>query len=417
MEIVKRIVAKVLGNRKVTWVLLWFLSRYINRPLWLHVGAAKTGTKTLQWDIFPHHPQVGYFGMYDGGRGRSPVCRYNLIELIFAHVCMRVTAKHFVIPQSTETVATMPAGTSGLARPNIYLLSNVSLCLFGPPRYTGYEPVTLPKAMRAKTKVLYVIRSEGSHLHSLWLELLSRRFSPGCARLAHYAADEFARASSADAPLELYEGAQAFFAARINVYKLRPFVEETLPAMGREIHVLPYELLAEKPKAYLNKISSLMGIDPEVTWKLYNNASGGRLPQISKAKVDAPGRRNTALRQRGVEFHRHFNHRVSTYDADPKLFFKTAEEYAATLPTKPLQAFTDALRGIKNNPSGSSRKDIRKLLLLEEPRFKAWITSGEKAKVEFSAETLARLREIRAPQNRWLAEKFNLGLKRYGYAM
>ena len=417
MGIVKRIVAKVLGNRKVTWVLLWFLSRYIDLPLWLHVGATKTGTTTLQYDIFPHHPQAGYFGIYDGGRGYSPAWRYNLIELAFARACMRVTGGYPDVQRPIRAVSfiAMSAGFSGLTRPNIYLISNEALSLLGPPRYTGYEPVTLPKAMRAKTKVLYVIRSEVSHLHSLWLELLSKRFNRGCASLAHHAADEFARISSADASLEIYDGAQAFFAARTNVYKPRPFVEETLPAMGKEIHVLPYEFFVEEPKAYLNKISNLMGIDPEVTWKLYNSASNVHHVPTSKAKVDAPGRRNVAMRQRGVEFHRHFNHRVSTYDADPKLFFKTAEEYAATLPTKPRRAFTDTLREIKNNPSSSRGEDIRKLV--EEPRFNAWITSGEVAKMGFSAETLARLREIRAPQNRWLAEKFNLDLKRYGYAM
>ena len=416
MGIVKRIVAKALKNRQVAWVVLWFLARHIDLPLWLHVGAAKTGTKTLQWDIFPHHPQVWYFGI--GGWGQSPLCRYNLIELILAHACKCVTTEHFSPNEPIRAVsfaAMSSAGFSGLARPNIYLISNEALCLVGPPRYTGYGPVTLPKAMRAKTKVLYVIRSEVSHLHSLWLELLSKRFNRACTLLAHHAADEFARISSADAPLESYEGAQALFSARINVCKPRSFVEETLPAMGKEIHVLPYELFVEEPKAYLNKISNLMGIDPEVTWKLYDNASDVRHVPSSKAKVDAPGKRNMAMRQRGVEFHQHFKHRISTYDADPKFFFKTAEEYAATLPTKPRQAFTDTLREIKNNPSSSRGEDIRKLI--GEPRFNAWMTSGEEAKMEFSAETLARLREIRAPQNRWLAEKFNLDLKRYGYAM
>ena len=417
MEIVKRIVAKALRNRQVAWVVLWFLGRYIDLPLWLHVGATKTGTTTLQHDIFPHHPQVGYFGKNDGGRGHSPAWRYNLIELAFAHACMRVTGGYPDVQRPIRAVSfiAMSAGFSGLTRANIYLISNEALSLLGPPRYMGYEPVVLPKATRAKTKVLYVIRSEVSHLRSLWLQLLSRRFNTDCDRLAFHAADKFVRVSSADASLEIYNGAQALFAARINVYKPRPFVEETLPAMGKEIHVLPYELLAEEPKAYLNKISNLMGIDPEVTWKLYNNASGVRHLQVSKVKADAPGRRNMDMRQRGLEFHRHFNHRVSTYDANPKLFFKTAEEYAALLPTKPRRAFTDTLREIKNNPSGSSGEDVRKLIA--EPRFNAWITSGEKAKVEFSAETLARLREIRAPQNRWLAEKFNLDLKRYGYAM
>ena len=417
MGIVKRIVAKALRNRQVAWVVLWFLARYIDLPLWLHVGAAKTGTMTLQHDIFSYHPQAGYFGKNDGGRGHSPAWRYNLIELIFAHAYMCIAGKYSGHHRPIEAVSftAMSAGFSGLTRPNIYLVSNEALSRSGPPRYTGYEPVTLPKAMRAKTKVLYVIRNEVSHLHSMWLQLLSQRLDPGCPRLAHYAANEFARVSSADASLEIYDGAQAFFAARINIYKPRPFVEETLPTMGKEIHVLPYELFVEEPKAYLNKISNLMGIDPEVTWKLYNNALDVRHVPFSKAKVDAPGKRNVAMQQRGVEFHQHFKHRISTYDADPKLFFKTAEEYAATLPTKPCRAFTDTLREVKNNPSGSSGKDICKLIA--EPRFNAWITSGEKAKVEFSAETLARLREIRAPQNRWLAEKFNLDLKRYGYAM
>ena len=415
MEIVKRIVVKALGNRQVAWVVLWFLARYINRPLWLHVGAGKTGTTTLQHDIFRHHPQAGYFGKYEGVWG-PPQWRYNLIELIFAYVCTRVTSEHFDhrIPRAVSFAA-MSVGISGLARPNIYLISNEALSCFGPSSYTEHEPVTLPKAMRAKTKVLYVIRSEVSHLHSLWLELLSGQFTSEHAHSEYYAADEFARVSSMDAPLKCYRYAHAIFFARTNVYEPRPFVEETLPAMGKEIHVLPYELFVEEPKAYLNKISSLMGIDPEVTWNLYNNVPDVRHLRPFKVGVDAPGRRNMAIQQRGLEFHQHFKHRASTYDADPKFFFKTAKEYAATLPTKPRRAFTDTLREIKNNPSSSRGEDIRKLV--EEPRFNAWITSGEVAKVEFSAETLARLREIRAPQNRWLAEKFNLDLKRYGYAM
>ena len=275
----------------------------------------------------------------------------------------------------------------------------------------------MPRAIIEKIKVLYVICSEVSHLHSLWLHMLHKRFIIEYTKyMAYQTVDEFSRVSSPDVGKKYFTSRTAYFGLiKLNIYKPRPLVEETLPAMGKEIHVLPYELFVEEPKAYLNKISNLMGIDPEVTWKLYDNASDVRHVPSSKAKVDAPGKRNMAMRQRGLEFHQHFKHSWTTYDADPKFFFKTAEEYAATLPTKPRRAFTDTLREIKNNPSSSRGEDIRKLI--GEPRFNAWMTSGEEAKMEFSAETLARLREIRAPQNRWLAEKFNLDLKRYGYAM
>ena len=298
---------------------------------------------------------------------------------------------------------------SGVTKPKLYLLSDEGILA------NTRKCEECQAAISGKSKVLYVIRNETSHLHSMWLEMLSQRFNSRYKNLEYHTADECARVSSADASLKCYGLTQAAFPEGANVYKPRPFVEETLPTMGKEIHVLPYELFVEEPKAYLNKISNLMGIDPEVTWKLYNNAPDVRHFQPFKMRVDAPGRRNVAMRQRGVELHRHFKHSWPTYDAAPKLFFKTAEEYAAILPTKPRRAFTDTLREIKNNPSGSSGEDVRKLIA--EPRFNAWMTSGEKAKVEFSAETLARLREIRAPQNRWLAEKFNLDLKRYGYAM
>ena len=376
---------------------LRILVRHIDRPLWLHVGAPKTGTSVLQCDIFPYHPQIGYCGKW-----------YPDIWRLCSHHTRAIEQVSFIKIWNYMALAGLNLSglthNSGITKPKLYLLSDEGIL-------TNLRKHKLCQtAISGKSKVLYVIRNETSHLHSIWLEMLSQQFNQGCRT-----ADEYARVSSADASLKFYGITQATLADGTNVYKPRSFVEETLPTMGEEIHVLPYELFVEEPKAYLNKISNLMGIDPEVTWKLYDNASGVRQSQVSKAKVDAPGKRNMAMRQRGLEFHQHFKHSWATYDADPKFFFKTAEEYAATLPTKPRRAFTDTLREIKSKPYGSSCWYIRKLIA--EPRFNAWMTSGEEAKVEFSAETLARLREIRAPQNRWLAEKFNLDLKRYGYAM
>ena len=413
MGIAKRIVIKAtaLWTRKVAWVVLWFLARYIDLPLWLHVGATKTGTTTLQHDIFSYHPQIEYFGMHNR-RDYYTGNRLNIVEAIFLDAFVKLFHVSWSVYYTSR--ARGLGRESNTTRAKLFLLSNESMSL------VCRRPFP-PKATHAKTKVLYVIRNEVNHLHTIWLASAYRRAYDGKTSLGFYTADDLARDAGLsitnETKLTTLPGypSRAIRIARENVYSPAEFIRKVGFRLGKELYVLPYELFAEEPKTYLDKISNLMGIDPKVTWKLYRHPTH-KGPVIDEAGGPArPGRQRTALRQRGLEFCRHFKHSWPTYDADPKLFFKTAEEYAATLPTKPRRAFTKALAEIKSKPYGSSCRYIRKLRA--EPQFGAWLMSGEEAKVEFSAETLARLREIRAPQNRWLAEKFNLDLKRYGYAM
>ena len=411
MGITRLIIVRTLWTRKVAWVVLWLLARYIDLPLWLYVGAPKTGTTTLQHDIFSCHPQIEYFGKY---KNHYTGNRLNIVEDIFLDAFLRLF--HFRISWSVyyTSRARRLGRDPNTARAKLFLLSDQFMLK---QRYRLFSP----KATHAKTKVLYVIRNEVSHLHTIWLASAYRRAYDGKTSLGFYTADDLAR----DAGLSITNETKlttfsrhlsgVIRIVRENVYSPAEFIRKFGFRLGKELYVLPYELFVEEPKTYLDKISNLMGIDPKVTWKLYRHPTH-KGPVIDGAGGPAyPGRQRTGLRQRGLEFCRHFKHSWPAYDADPKLFFKTAEEYAATLPTKPRRAFTKALAEIKSKPYGSSCWYIRKLRA--EPQFGAWLMSGEEAKMEFSAETLARLREIRAPQNRWLAEKFNLDLKRYGYAM
>ncbi len=407
----------------------------VTKKLWIHIGGGRTATTTLQKDIFPHHPEI--YPLQNFTRLLLKQLRYadlvKVSDVILAiylrlYVALIVRSKKIWFSVRTKPGYKRPdrlvrprvAPLTRISDPRnkISLLSNESLSF---PLYVlGYpRPRAMPQLLRANTSILYVTRNEETHLQSLWLGYLNGAIrKPG--DLPYISADDFAKFARAGVVSGVTAvGPKSGMKANssCNVYNPKKLLQEAAPLWGAETVVLPYELLQKDPEVFLGKMSRAMGISADITINLFKKSIRKRGMQDFGHYLNPQfnGRRNVSMTERGLAFCRAFKHPRAEYNEDRQFFFKTAHNYAENLPGRVNERFLACLANIEKGWSGDGADAIAKLAA-DKP-FLDWVRKGDRVKPQFSAKTLAELRRIRAPQNRWMAKKFNLDLAKYGYAM
>ncbi len=407
----------------------------VTKKFWVHIGGGKTATTTLQTDIFPHHPEIS---MERFVRLFLKQLRYadlvkapQIILEIYLRLYLNLLERNKEIQFSTRPAldrrhpnrlvrprVALPARISD-PRNKIYLFSDevLSISLYGPG---GLRAGALPQLLRANTGILYVTRNEETHLQSWWLAYLTGAITRGADDLPYISADDFAKSACAgfgSGVTAVGHSIRMLMGAFFNVYNPKNLLQEASSLWGAETVVLPYELLQKDPEVFLGKMSRSMGISADVTMSLFKKSirKKGMMDFGNHLNPQFSGRRNVSMTERGLTFCRAFKHPRAEYDEDRQFFFKTARNYAENLPGPVNEQFLACLANIEKGWSGDSATAIAKLAA-DKP-FQDWLRKGERVKPRFSAKTLAELRRIRAPQNRWMAKKFNLDLAKYGYAM
>ncbi len=304
-------------------------------------------------------------------------------------------------------------------RNKIFLLSREhlsnSLYVLGTPRARA-----MPQLLRANTGILYVTRNEETHLQSWWLSYLTAVITKRTKDLPYISADDFAKSARAvfgSGVTAVGHNQRMLIGAFSNVYNPKRVLQEASSRWGTETVVLPYELFQKAPGVFLGKMSRAIGISADITINLFKKSIRKKRIQDLGHHLNPQfsGRRNVSMTERGLAFCRAFKHPRAEYNEDRQFFFKTARNYAENLPGRVNERFLACLANIEKGWSGDSADAIAKLA--EDKPFQDWVRKGDRVKPQFSAKTLAELRRIRAPQNRWMAKNFNLDLAKYGYAM
>ncbi len=407
----------------------------VTKKFWIHIGGHKTATTTLQRDIFPHHPEICL--LRNHARFFLKQLRYadlvkapQIILEIYLRLYLKLLERNKEIQFSARPAldrrhpnrlvrprVALPARISD-PRNKIFLFSDEHLSIL-PYGSNAAKARMLPQLLRANTGILYVTRNEETHLQSIWLAYLTGAITKRADDLPYISADDFARLARAGGGSGITSfalGAVVLEVAFCNVYNPKKLLQEAAPLWGTETVVLPYELLQKDPEVFLGKMSRAMGISADVTMGLFKKSIRKGMEDIGHhLNPEFGGRRNVSMTERGLAFCRAFKHPRDEYNEDRQLFFKTARNYAENLPEPVNKRFLACLANIEKGWSGDSADAIAKLAA-DKP-FQDWMRKGERVKPQFSAKTLAELRRIRAPQNRWMAKKFNLDLAKDGYAM
>ncbi len=422
----------------------------LTKKCWVHIGGHKTASTTLQIDIFPHHPEICSISSIEESLKQpehwSRTKASYLILALYLHLRILRLAKasylrlashlrlriflHLLLDRATwinpshssrRPIKPTALSTARIfdARNKICLASNetLSICMLGT---NGLRLKELPRILRANTGILYVTRNEETHLQSMWLAYLTETITGRTNGLPYMSADDFAKLARLDIGSDIAAAGRKVMvpvSAFFNVYNPKKLLQEAAPLWGAETVVLPYELLQKDPEAFLDKMSRSMGISADITISLFKKSirKKGMMDIGHYLNVEFRGRRNVAMTERGLTFCRAFKHPRAEYNEDRQFFLKTGRNYAENLPGPVNERFLACLANIEKGWSGDSATAIAKLA--EDKPFQDWVRKGDRVKPQFSAKTLAELRRIRAPQNRWMAENFNLDLAKYGYAM
>ncbi len=419
----------------VRLLLVFVNPKRVTKKLWIHIGGHKTATTTLQKDIFRHHPEIS---MVRFGRLFLKQLRYAdlvkapyvILTLYFRlYLALLVSGKavwfslrnklgHRHPDRLVRPQVASPARISDPRRKiSLFSRESLSVLLYGSG---APEANALPQLLRANTGILYVTRNEETHLQSMWLGYLTGVITKRTKDLPYISADDFAKLA------RLYIISDDVTAGRnvmvlvstfCNVYNPKKILQKSDSLWGTETVVLPYELLQKDPEVFLDKISRAIGISADITISLFKKSiqKKGMEDFGHYLNPEFSGRRNVSMTERGLAFCRAFKHPRAEYNEDRQFFFKTARNYAENLPGRVNERFLACLANIEKGWSGDSADAIAKLA--EDKPFQDWVRKGDRVKPQFSAKTLAELRRIRAPQNRWMAKKFNLDLAKYGYAM
>ncbi len=408
----------------------------VTKKLWIHIGGGRTATTTLQKDIFPHHPEIH---MVRSLRLFLKQLRYadlvkapQIILEIYLRLYLKLLERNKEIQFSSPPAldrrhpnrivrprVALPARISD-PRNKIFLFSNetLSISLYGPG---ALKARAMPQLLRANTGILYVTRNEETHLQSWWLAYLTGAITGRADDLPYnISADDFAKSACAvfgSGVTPVRHNQRMLIGAFSNVYNPKRVLQEASSRWGTETVVLPYELLQKDPEVFLDKMSQAMGISADVTMSLFKKRirKKGMQDFGHYLNPEFSGRRNVSMTERGLTFCRAFKHPRAEYDEDRQFFFKTARNYAENLPGPVNEQFLACLANVEKGWISDSALAIVKLA--EDKPFQDWVRKGDRVKPQFSAKTLTELRRIRAPQNRWMAKKFNLDLAKYGYAM
>ena len=433
---------------RTTRVLRYKTIHYLLRPvanqvispdnLWVHVGPPKTGTTTLQKIIFPYHPDIqgsttyGLLPTHWGGWRKRVFLTWLLAYRNLTHNIMGIHHRIYNNPRrkpyAYHTDITTPI-VSRHKRPKCYLISNEGLSV-----WQFWNQQTLSRAsltsLSPRPNILYVLRKPQDQLHSLWTAITQYPiYHAGNFNQEQWNTLEFTSVEQfADLARQGISGhmeyeryVEAYQAAYNHVYQPRFFLEQVLPKLGRHIHVLVFEQFQQAPKDYLDALSERLGIDKAITWQLYNGStphpvSNSTVVSTRTLMPESHNQKGMGIRLRGYQFYQAFKRSGLSYQNNPAWFAQDLDAYQQTLDAEPLALFNRALQQIKQDHPNARPSEIL-LKLTQDSAFRDWLVRGEKLPLQFSKATLDQLHAIRAPQNRWIAQRFNLDLAQYGYVM
>lgn len=338
-------------------------------PTFLHIGLAKTGTTTLQQDVFSKTPAVAYLGK-------------NLVSDELDWARKQLTR---AVEGQFDAVATRKAFEAGRAgRGGVALFSDEDLSVwkFLRPEAMGFRVAEVFDAPR----LIYVTRRPRD-----WV--LSQYFF----RLSTWRPDTFAGPNpwlkAHMRHLDLgSDVAEVRFAETLKLFHQAAGAPPTL--------VLPYELMAADMTGFLARIEVFMGLK-------------GELVALAPAASDAP--RKARMGRRMASFIRS----LSLQQSDRPRFLELARACAARAIVEDRQAF-EALAADPASDAGAWQawmqaieKRMRRALAADDEALGAALDLYDDYELE--PELLAGLDAIEAQETRAMARDFDVDLTPWGY--
>ena len=236
------------------------------RPVVLHVGLPKTGTTSLQRELFARHPGLCLVG--------KPLTRLDprMHRLLTAILRLEPWEYRRVEPELAALVPEL------LDRPgDTVLISDEELSTGS----LGARVDRLTIADRLQrlfptAEVVFTVREQSDALRSMYGEL--RRLGAASEPLSAWAERRLALPETA-AGLHLfrYDDLYAIYAERFE-----------------RVHVVPYEQLRATPEAFVRALCGLLRVDPGEGWRCF---SSGSLHNAGRAEV-LPETTREAVRDR-----------------------------------------------------------------------------------------------------------------------
>jgi hypothetical protein len=337
-------------------------------PVFVHAGLAKTGTTTLQQEVFSKAPAIAYLGktlvpaLLDAARRQLT----------------RVPARRFDADAARAAFDAYRAGREGVA---VFSDEDLSVWKFLDPAVMGARLA----AVFPDCRLILVAR-----------------------RPRDWVASQYAFRLSTWRP-DTFDGVNAWLDKHLDRLEVGSDVAEIRfaetfrrlrdAAGGPPCLVLPYELMAADITAFLAEVEAFMGL-------------GGQLRALAPAARQAP--RKVRLDARMANFHR----ALGLVERDPGRFAGLARALSAHAVVADRRRF-DALAG------GTAVADWRDWLVRIEPRIRRALAEGDGAVEQaldlfedeaIRPDLLARIEAVERHETAALREGFAVDLSPWGYA-
>lgn len=341
-----------------------------SQPTFVHIGLAKTGTTTLQQDVFSKTPAVAYLGK-------------NLVseELDWARKQLtRAPEDRFDAAGTRKAFETGRAG-----RPSVAVFSDEDLSVwkFLRPETMGFRIAEVFDAPR----LIYVTRRPRDWVMSQYFFRLST-WRPDTLS----GPNPWLKAHMRDLDLGS-DVAEVRFAETLRLFHQAAGAPKTL--------VLPYELMAQDIMAFLARIEAFMGLD-------------GELAALAPAASDVQRKARMDRRMAG------FIRSLSLLDTDRPRFLELMRQCAARAIVEDRQAFEELVADPAFDTAAWQdwmqrvEKRMRRALAANDEALGQALDLFEDYQLE--PELLAGLDAIEAQQTRAMQRDFGVDLTSWGYA-
>lgn len=341
-----------------------------SKPTFLHIGLAKTGTTTLQQDVFSKTPAIAYLGK-------------NLVSDELNRARMQLTRSAEDRFDAAATRKAFEAGRAGRGGVALFSDEDLSVWKFLRPEAMGFRVAEIFDAPR----LIYVTRRPRDWAPSQYFFRLSTWRPDTLA-----GPNPWLKAHMRHLDLGS-DVAEVRFAETLRLFHQAAGAPPTL--------VLPYELMAADMSGFLARIEAFMGL-------------AGELVALALAASETPRKARMDRRMAG------FIRSLSLLQGDRPRFLELARACAQRAIVEDRQAF-EALAADPASDAAAWQAWMQTV----ERRLRRALAAGDEAlgaaldlydDYELEPELLAALDAIEAQETRAMARNFDVDLTPWGYA-
>jgi hypothetical protein len=228
----------------------------------LHVGMPKTGTTSLQMNLFIRHPEMHYLG--------KPLT-------VFSKPIARLT-RGITYDPALDTPTELAAFEAEVVRPLIreargpIVISEEEFATSTPTSTVSPDRIAdRLAALFGDARILITVRSQAPAIRSLYRHMVRMGFSDGDS-------------------LEQWFEVNFDIAAHQSLFDYETIYQRYASRFGAErVHVLPFEWLRDDPERFVRSVSALADVDGDVGWAewgtdTHRNASEGTVVSLNAAQ-------------------------------------------------------------------------------------------------------------------------------------